>query len=775
MPYRKLIETEMPVSKINSESEREKTARNGMPSNVHIWWNRTPMAVSRSILFASLIDDPSEHPELFPTEEEQLRERKRLIGISEHLAEVESLDDKELLEIVRKEIEKSTSGQLPIVFDPFVGGGSTPVEAHRLGLKSVSSDLNAVAAMITTVVSDIPARFADTVPVHPRDEMTLSISIPGAGGFAEDVRYYGEELQEKAYKKIGFLYPKVQNPENGKEVDVSAWIWARTIKCPNPSCGCNIPLSSSYDLAKKKGSEAWVEPIAENGSIHFKLHHEPRTEVKGNPKVAQTAVFKCPACGEITPDAYVKECGINHKIDSQLIAVVIDGGKKRLYLEATSEQEQAAEINAPKNLAHGDLPIFPKRFSPPSFGLNDYADLFTNRQLVFITTMMDMAKELQADIEAAAKEKGFADDGIAFADGGAGALAYAEALRMTFVLTVSKLLDRCSNLCSWSTSSGGALRNVFSRAAMPMIWDYAEGNPFAGAGGSFASALSRTCDTLALLPSGIEGKTYVADGSSSNDVRDAMISLDLPYYDRTAYQELSDFFYVWLKYGIGDMYPEYFKETITSKKEDMTAFSYRFNGDKKHADAIYAEIMKASFANLYESSSEDYPSSAGFIYKGNDGGDKEELSEWEQFITAVCDGGFSITASWPLGRKYESNVELAESRGIPITVVLRRKDSEAMQITRRSFVAAVKREVPGLLEEMSQKVAIMDLRSSVIGKALNIYTRNKQVLDADGSNMKPHMASRIIEQEIDTLISAYYEKSLAKVTSEEETDYGRES
>ncbi len=163
MPYRKLIETEMPVSKINSESEREKTARNGMPSNVHIWWNRTPMAVSRSTLFASLIDDPTEHPELFPTEEEQLRERKRLIGISERLTEVESLADKELLEIVRKEIEKSASGQLPIVFDPFVGGGSTPVEAHRLGLKSVSSDLNAVAAMITTVVSDIPSRFADTL------------------------------------------------------------------------------------------------------------------------------------------------------------------------------------------------------------------------------------------------------------------------------------------------------------------------------------------------------------------------------------------------------------------------------------------------------------------------------------------------------------------------------------------------------------------------------------------------------------------------------------
>jgi putative DNA methylase len=504
------------------------------------------------------------------------------------------------------------------------------------------------------------------------------------------------------------------------------------------------------------------------------MHREPNPGGKLKPKVAQTAVFKCPACGEITPDAYVKECGIKHNIDSQLIAVVADDGKKRLYLEATPEQERAAQVNAPKNVPHGDLPNFPKRFSPPSFGLTDYADLFTNRQLVFITSMMDLTKEMQSDIEKDALGKGFADDEITFADGGCGALAYAEAVRIALILTISKLLDRCSNICSWSTSSGGSLRNVFSRAAMPMIWDYAEGNPFAGAGGSFANALSRTCDTIALLPAGVDGITKVADAVMPNDVKDAMIVTTLPYYDRASYSDLSDFFYVWMKYGLGDLYPTYFSGAISPKQEDMTAFSHRYGGDKKKADMIYGESLAVAMKNLYVSTSADFPSLVGFIYKGNNSSDNEELSEWEYFIDAVCSAGFSVTASWPLGRKYEESIELAESRGIPVTVVLRKKEEDSSQITRRSFVAAVKREVPTLIEETSSKVGIMDLRASVIGQALNIYTRNKQVLDADGSSMKPHMASRIIEQEIDTLISAYYEEA-SKAVSEEETDHGRES
>lgn len=772
---KKLIETVMPVSVINRESEKEKTARGGLPSNVHMWWSRRPMAAARSVLFASCVDDPGEHPELFPSEEAQDQERIRLREMTETLCAVESASNEQLLSEVKKEILRYAEGTLPVVYDPFVGGGAIPVEAQRLGLKTESSDLNPVAVMITKLVADVPARFSESVPVHPQEEMKLDIPLPGAKGYAEDVQYYGDWMLAEAKRRIGYLYPHVASPKTGEELDVSAWIWARTIKCPNPSCGCEIPLSSSYDLAKKKGSEAWVEPYVDDGAVRFRIHREANTSEKGKPKVAQTAVFKCPICGEVTPDVYVKECGVKHQINSQLIAIVADEGRKRLYIEPTTEQETVAAVKVPKDIPHGALPVFPQRFSPPSFGLTDYADLFTNRQLVFITTMMQLAREAQDAVEKAAKEKCLPDDGISFAANGSGALAYAEAVRMALVLTVSKLLDRCSNLCSWSSSSGGSLRNVFSRAAMPMIWDYAEGNPFHSASGSFANALSRSCESIAELPAGVSSNTIVHDGTVPNNVRGAILSTELPFYDKASYGDLSDFFYVWLRYGLGDLFPDYFQTEITSKKEELTAFTYRWNGDRQQANAFYAEGLSLAMKNLYESVIGDYPSTVAFQYKGNDAKPDGSVSEWEAFVTSVSSAGFSFTASWPLGRKYESSIELAESRGIPITVVLRKRQIDAPQTTRRNFVTAVKREIPIIVDDLRDKVDIMDLRPSVIGQALNIYTRYSKVLDADGSAMRPHMASRIIEQEIDTILADVYRSEDNKREDEEVTINGRES
>lgn len=771
---KKLIETVMPVSVINREAEKEKTARGGLPSNVHMWWSRRPMAAARSVLFASCVDDPAEHPEIFPTEEAQDQERDRLREMTGTLCAVENTADEALLSAAKKEILRYSGGTLPAVFDPFVGAGAIPVEAQRLGLKAEASDLNPVAVMITKLVADIPARFSNTVPVHPQEEMKLDIPLPGAKGYAEDVQYYGDWMLAEGKKRIGYLYPQVTSPDSGQDLEVSAWIWARTVKCPNPSCGCEIPLSSSYDLAKKKGSEAWVEPYVENGSVRFRIHREPNTAGKGKPKVAQTAVFKCPVCGEVTPDAYVKECGINHQIQSQLIAIVADEGKKRQYLKASTEQETIANIPQPAKVPHGALPNYPRRFAPPSFGLKDYADLFTNRQLVFLTTMMQLAREVQDAAEKAAIDRGLPDDGISFAAGGRGALAYAEAVRMALVLTVSKLLDRCSNICSWDSSGGGSLRNMFSRAAMPMIWDYAEANPFNTASGSFSNSLVRTCESLGVLPAGGSSTTVVHDATMPNDVRRAIISTELPFYDKAGYADLSDFFYVWLKYGLGDLYPDYFRTEVTSKKEELTAFTYRWNGDRQQANAFYAEGMSLAMKNLYESVTEEYPSTVAFQYKGNDAKADGSISEWEAFVTSVSNAGFTFTASWPLGRKYESSIEVAESRGIPITVVLRKRQADAPQTTRRIFVATVKRELPVIIDDLRGKVDLMDLRPSVVGQALNIFTRCSKILDADGTAMRPHMASRIIEQEIDTILAAFYGADHNKHEGEEESFNGRE-
>lgn len=773
MPKLKLIETLMPVAAINREAEREKTARGGMPSAVHIWWSRRPMAAARSVLFASLVDDPSAHPDLFPSEEEQKTERDRLVKIIEALSVVENANNAEILETARNEICRYNDGRLPVIFDPFSGGGAIPIEAHRLWLSSEAADLNAVAAMITIAVSDIPTRFHDMFPIHPQDGLNMDIRVPGAQAFAEDVRYYGEWMIAEASKRIGHLYPKIHVSGKEKNTNVTAWIWARTVKCPNPGCGCNIPLSSSYDLSKKKGNEVWVEPFVENGVISFRIHNEQNKKKNDKPKVGQTAVFKCPSCGEVTPDAYVKECGKNHQIASQLIAIVTDDGKKRIYLEPSEEQKLSAKVAAPSNIPHGELPNFLQRFSPPGFGLTDYADLFTNRQLVFITTMIELTKEIQVTIEKEAVESGLQNDSIAFSDGGRGALAYAQAIRIVLMITISKLLDRCSNLCSWSSSGGGSLRNVFSRAAMPMIWDYAEANPFSDAGGSFYIALARTCEAIAELPTEGKGHTTIADCILPNSIRDAIISTELPYYDKASYGDLSDFFYVWLKFGLYDLYPDYFKTDLSPKKEELTAFPYRWNGDRQQANAFYAEGLNLALRNMYDSASQEYPSTLAYQYKRNDSKDSSVMSEWEVFVTAVCNAGFMITASWPLARKYENSVELAESRGIPITVVIRKRPDNAQQTTRRSFVASVKRELPEIVSNLHKQVDIMDLRASVIGQALNFFSRYSKILDADGTVMKPQMASRIIEQELDTIMASLY--SAMENNIKEEKTNGRES
>ena len=776
MPLKKLIETSIPISIIDRESEREKTARGGMPSNVHIWWTRQPLTVSRSLLFTSLVDDPSGHPELFPTKEAQVKERDRLISIASKLAKVESIDDSKLIDAAKEELYKYNNGELPIVFDPFVGGGSVPVEAQRLGLKSVSSDLNPVAVMITRMVSDIPTRFSETIPVHPRDSIMMEFPIPGAGGLAEDIKYYGELVLEKTKEEIGYLYPTVISPDTGKEQLVSAWIWARTVKCPNPTCGCEIPLSSSYDLSKKKGSEAWVEPYISNGSIQFRIHHSPNVSEKGKPKVAQTAVFKCPVCGEITPDAYVKECGQKHQMQNRLIAIVSDSEKKRLYLSPSAEQEAIASIDPPAVLPHGKLPNFPKRFSPPSFGLTDYSDLFTDRQLVFITTIIDKIKAVQKIIELAAIDKGFPDDGISFIDGGSGAIAYAESIRMALVLTVSKLLDRCSNLCSWSSSSGGSLRNVFSRAAMPMIWDYAEANPFAAAGGSFSNALSRTCDAIAKLPVGRECTTFVHNGTDKFDIENALICTDLPYYDKASYSDLSDFFYIWLRFGLQDLFPNDFSNELTSKTRELTAFPHRWNGDKKQANAAYSEKLRSALKCLYDCASVDYPSTIGFQYLRNSSNDIVALTEWEDFITSLYEVGFDITASWPLGKAGDESTSGQENKAIPISVIVRKRPKDSPQITRRLFVASVKHEMPEIIQSLSKIVDHTEIRAASIGRALNIFTRNNEVLDADGSAMKMSIASRIIEQEMDTILfSNEYTTMTNTNPNEEETNNVRES
>ena len=363
MATKKLIEVALPLEKINAESAREKSIRHGHPSTLHLWWARRPLAAARSVIWSSLVDDPSSHPEKFPTEEEQNRERQRLFRILEDLVVWENSNNERVLEAAKAEILKSTNGNPPELLDPFAGGGAIPLEAQRLGLKAHAHDLNPVSVMINKAMIEIPPRFAGMAPVNPEAQIShMEHTWSRAQGLAEDVRYYGEWMKEEAFKRIGHLYPKVKVPreQGGGEATVIAWIWARTVKCPNPACGCEMPLASSFVLSKKKGKEAWVKPIPDGKRVRFEVQSGKCPKEYESYKTGRGATFKCPCCGEVTLDEYVKQEGKNNRIGSQLMAIAAEGKRGRSYCSPTEDHILKAQVEKPQDGPAGLVPGNPR-------------------------------------------------------------------------------------------------------------------------------------------------------------------------------------------------------------------------------------------------------------------------------------------------------------------------------------------------------------------------------------------------------------------------------
>lgn len=442
MAVKKLIEVALPLEKINAESAREKSIRFGHPSTLHLWWARRPLAAARAVIWSSLVDDPSSHPELFPTEEEQNRERQRLFKILEDLVVWENSNNKDVLDAAKAEILKSTNNDPPALLDPFAGGGAIPLEAQRLGLEAHAHDLNPVAVMINKAMIEIPPKFADMPPVNPNAQVSaMRGAWPRATGLAEDVRYYGEWMKQEAYKRIGHLYPKVKVPQEqgGGEATVIAWIWARTVKCPNPACGCEMPLASSFVLSKKKGKETWVKPIPDGDKVRFEVQSGKCPQEYESFKTGRGATFKCPCCGEITKDEYIKAEGKAHRIGSQLMAIVAEGKNSRIYLTPNEEHILTASVEKPEYTPSAPLPENPRWFSPPAFGMDQYDELFTPRQLTALTTLSGLILEAQAKAEEDAVVAGMPNDHLPLSEGGLGARAYGEAVGVYLAFGLSRL------------------------------------------------------------------------------------------------------------------------------------------------------------------------------------------------------------------------------------------------------------------------------------------------------------------------------------------------
>lgn len=755
MATKKLIEVALPLEKINAESAREKSIRHGHPSTLHLWWARRPLAAARAVIWSSLVDDPSSHPEKFPTEEDQEKERQRLFRILEKLVVWENSNDPDVLEAAKAEILKSTNGNPPALLDPFAGGGAIPLEAQRLGLEAHAHDLNPVAVMINKAMIEIPPRFADLPPVNPdaRAE-SMNSTWSRVQGLAEDVRYYGEWMKQEAFKRIGHFYPKVKVPreQGGGEATVIAWIWARTVKCPNPACGCKMPLASSFVLSKKKGKEAWVKPIPDGNTVRFQIQNGKCPKEYETYKTGRGATFKCPCCGEITTDSYVKQEGKAHRIGSHLMAIVAEGKHGRIYISPNEEHALAAKVELPEAVPSGMLPDNPRWFSPPAFGMDTYEDLFTSRQLTALTTFSKLVSEAQAKAEADAVAAGMKNDHLSLRNSGDGASAYGEAVGVYLAFVISKLADRGSTICGWDSSREG-LRNTFGRQAIPMTWDYSEGNPFSNSSGCFDNMIEWVTKCISELPAATLAEVSQADAQSDCGLRNIMISTDPPYYDNIGYADLSDFFYVWMRQSLKDTYPELFSTMLVPKVEELIATPYRHDGNVEKAKSFFEDGMLSACKQMYQYAREDVPVTVYYAYKQSDTDDCGTASSgWETMLGAIVNAGFAITGTWPMRTEMANRSIASGSNALASSIVLvcRKRSEDAPQTTRRNLIAALRRELrPALQKLQSSNIAPVDLAQSAIGPGMGVFSRYRRVLEADGSVMTVRSALQVINEEVD--------------------------
>lgn len=765
---KKLIEVALPLDDINAASAREKSIRHGHPSTLHLWWARRPLATARAVIWSSLVDDPSAHPEKFPTEEAQAKERERLFDILRKLVVWENSNNQEVLDAAKAEIHASIGDDLPPLLDPFAGGGAIPLEAQRLGLKAYAQDLNPVAVTINKAMIEIPPKFAGNKPVNPKSRQERPFDTwVGNTGLAADVEYYGNWMRDEAFKRIGHLYPKVKVPEEqgGGEATVIAWIWARTVKCPNPACCHETPLVRSFDLSKKKGKEWHVEPIVENGEVHFVVK-PGKSEIDGT--VCRQGAT-CVHCGMPIGLPYVREAGKRHELGTRLMAVVAEGKCGRLFINPDARQVEAATVDKPSGYPSGLL-AGKAQVNIGLYGLNETADLFTNRQLVALTTFSSLVKEAQEKAYEDAAAAGMADDGIGLDAGGAGARAYGETVGVYLAFAVDKSANLWSSITSWMNDRG-AFRETFSRQAIPMVWDFAEANPFSSSGGSFLQCLSRIPDVISTLPPRPQmGEARQFDAQSDDGMRDIIVSTDPPYYDNIGYADLSDYFYVWLRRSLKDTYPKLFGTMLVPKQEELVATPYRFDGNKQRAKEFFESGMLHAFQQIYRYAHKDVPVTIYYAFKQSEtektsNGEKTSSSGWETMLAAIIKAGFSITGTWPI--KTESSGRAisqgANALASSIVLVCRKRSSDAPICTRRELVTALRRELrPALDNLQAANIAPVDLAQSAIGPGIGVYSRYSHVLDADGSEMGVRAALQLINEELD----AYFNEQSEGTDSE---------
>ncbi|MGF6822216.1 putative DNA methylase [Microbacterium sp. ZKA21] len=748
---KKLIETSLPLEAINAEASREKSIRHGHPSTMHLYWARRPLAAARAVLFAQLVDDPASRPEEFPTVEAQDIERARLHRLLERLVIWENSNDETLLSQARVEIRKSNNGDLPAVLDPFAGGGAIPLEAQRLGLQAHASDLNPLAVLINKALVEIPPRFSDHEPVYPDAAQTRN-TWARAEGLAEDVQRYGAWMREEASRRIGALYPRVVSPDGGEHT-VIAWIWARTVKSPNPANPIEVPLVRSWWLNKKKGKEAWIEATVVNGEVRYKVRHDAEGPTGNEDGTVAGGNGRAVGDGTVIPNSYIRAEAQAHRLGAHLMAVVAEGNRSRLYFSGDELQAAAAVVDRPVDVPNQEVPTRNHDVDRmPMYGMPTWADAFTNRQLVALTTLSDLVDEVRQRVFADATEAGIAA-GERLEDGGREAAAYADAVATYLALAVGRQTDRLSSLASWQ-SQGEKVRNVFGRQAIPMVWDYAEVNPFSDSSGGFAGNVEWVAKAVAHTPANPPAEVIQAD-AAARTYQGLAISTDPPYYDNIGYSDLSDYFYVWLRRSLLHIQSKTVSTMLTPKAEELVANPYRHDG-KAGAQAFFVRGFNSVFARIRREANPDIPLTVYYAYKQQDTRDAGTSSTgWHTLLGGLIDAGWEITATWPMRSERGGRLISVGTNALASSIVLacRPRPENAPSTTRRALTAALRAELPDALRTLIQgSIAAVDLDQAAIGPGIAVFSRYSRVREADGTDMSVRDALELINAILDEVV-----------------------
>lgn len=783
---KKLIEVALPLEAINVASAREKSIRHGHPSTLHLWWARRPLAAARAVIFAQMVDDPSGHSDLFPTEEAQETERQRLFRIIEDLVKWENITNERVLEQARDEIRKSwrrtcaensdhpqakelfDPEKLPAFHDPFAGGGSLPLEAQRLGLEAYASDLNPVAVLINKAMIEIPPKFAGRPPVNPEARAKAELATRrwmGAEGLAEDVRYYGKWMRNEAEKRIGHLYPRVQITELmvaerpdlkqylGQELTVIAWIWARTVKSPNPAFSTiDIPLASTFMLSMKEGKEAYVLPVVENKGYRLTIGFgtpENVEQAKSGTKFSRGS-FKCLLSGSPISGDYIKSEGRAGRIGARMLAIVAEGQRERIYLSPTPEMEELAFQASPPWRPEFEFFQQALGFRIGNYGMTKWSDLFTSRQTLALVTLCDLVEGVSRHISEHIRGVG---DSIS-----AESEAYCKAICVYLSLGIGRSADFWSSIATWSPQPKNELvSHTFTKQAIPITWDFAEANPFSDSGGNFIQNLSFVSKCLDNFGFGKPGFATQLDAGSQPMSLNKIVSTDPPYYDNVGYADLSDFFYVWLRRALRPLIPELFSTVVVPKAEELVVTPAR-HAHKAVGETYFIEGMTNAMRRLAEQAHSSFPVTIYYAFKQAESDGSEGISStgWETFLAAIIRAGFTISGTWPIrtermgrGRSIGSNA-LASS----IVLVCRRRSFEAPAAMRRDFIAALKAELPQALAHLQHtNIAPVDLAQSAIGPGMAVYTRYERVLDSAGNSLSVREALALINETLDEVLA----------------------